>query len=313
MKVSRTRDLGATVERFGETFAEAESRAREIETADQLTFIHPFDDPEIVAGQGTTGLEILEQVPDVDIIICPIGGGGLIGGIATAVKSLKPRTRILGVQTTTAPAMQQSLANDRVSPVATGPTLAEGIAVKTPAQLTLELVQRYVDDIALVSEAEVEAAVYELLSNGRILTEGAAAATYAAVSRHRFRDLSGKTVVVVLSGGNIDLNILNRIIERAQVREGRLARLGISVGDRPGALAGVLHLVGEHEANVVSIQHERSFSHKDLWQVEIELVLETRNREHLEEILSALSGTGYETVTELEARPLPLEDGGRGR
>lgn len=308
VKVSRTQDLGARVERYGGTFAEAESRAREIEVAERLVFIHPFDDPEIVAGQGTAGLEILEQVPDVDVIVCPIGGGGLISGVATAVKTMKPQVRILGVQTETAPAMRDSLASGKLSPRATGPTLAEGIAVKTPAALTLEIVQQFVDDIALVSESEVEEAVYELLSNARILTEGAAAATFAALMNGRFPHLAGKRVVVVLSGGNIDLNVLNRVIERAQVREGRLARLSVSVGDRPGSLAGILRIVGEREANVINVQHERSFSHRDLWQVEIELVLETRNREHLGQVVAALKADGYDLVRELGARPLPLAE-----
>jgi threonine dehydratase len=176
--------------------------------------------------------------------------------------------------------------------------------------MTLEIVREFVDDIALVSESEVEEAVYELLSNGRILTEGAAAATFAALMNRRFPHLAGKRVVVVLSGGNIDLNVLNRVIERAQVREARLARLSVAVGDRPGSLAGVLRIVGEREANVINVQHERSFSHRDLWQVEIELVLETRNREHLEQVVAALKADGYDLVRELSARPLPLEEGG---
>jgi len=307
VKVTRTKFLGAEVERYGETFAEAELRAREILAAEGFAFIHPFDDPEIVAGQGTAGLEILEQLPEVDVILCPIGGGGLISGVATAVKALRPEVRIFGVQTETAPAMRDSLAAGRVVPHSTGPTLAEGIAVKTPSELTLGIVEKYVEDVVLVSERDVESAVFALLSDGRMQSEGAAAATYAALMANRIPDVRAQRVAVVLSGANIDLNVLSRIIERAQVHSGRLARLGITVGDRPGALAGILRVIGEAEANVVKVQHERSFSRTDLWQVEIELVIETRDREHLNEIVLALARAGFESVEELSARSLPLQ------
>ena len=306
VKVTRTRDLGAEVERFGDTFAEAEARAREILGDDDLVFIHPFDDTEIIAGQGSVGLEILEQCPDADAIICPIGGGGLISGIAVAVKESQADVQIFGVQTETSPSMLASVQAGEVVAHATGPTLAEGIAVKTPALATLELVQRYVNRIELVGESEVERAMFDLLSSGRVLTEGAGAAPYAALVSGRFPELESRRVVIVLSGANVDLNILSRIIERAQVRIGRLARLEISVGDRPGALAGVLRLVGETEANVIKVQHERSFSQRDVWQVDIELVLETRDRQHVEEIVTYLRDAGYDSVRELAARPLQL-------
>jgi threonine dehydratase len=306
VKVSRTRALGADVVRHGETFAEAETRARELLEAGRATFIHPFDDPEIIAGQGTVGLEILEQCPDVEVIVCPVGGGGLISGIATAVKTLRPDVRIFGVQTETAPAMRSSRDSGRVVPHPTGPTLAEGIAVKRPAELTLEIVRRYVEEIVLVSESAVEKALFELLNNGRIHSEGAAAAAYAALGTERLSELEATSIVVVLSGANIDLNVLGRIIERAQVHSGRLTRLAITVGDRPGALAGILQVVGNLEANVVKVQHERSFSDTDVWQVEIELVLETRDASHRDEIVRALGKAGYEKVDNLGARSLQL-------
>jgi threonine dehydratase len=307
VKVSRTRALGAEVERYGETFAEAETRARELLETGGAAFIHPFDDEEIIAGQGTIGLEILEQQPQVEAIVCPVGGGGLISGIATAVKALRPDVRIFGVQTETAPAMRSSRHTGRVVPHPTGPTLAEGIAVKTPAELTLEIVRRHVEDIVLVSESAVEKALFDLLNDGRIHSEGAAAAAYAALGTERLSELRGASVVVVLSGANIDLNVLGRVIERAQVHSGRLARLAITLGDRPGALAGILKVVGDLEANVVKVQHERSFSRTDLWQVEIELVIETRDESHRDDVIRELGNAGYGSVENLGARSLQLQ------
>ena len=306
VKVVRTEALGADVERYGHTFDEARSRAEQLHRDGRMTFVHPFDDPQIVAGQGTAGLEILEQVPDLEAVVCPIGGGGFISGVATAIKELRPQVKVYGVQAESAPAVQKSYTAKRLEVHETTPTLAEGIAIKTPAELTLAIMRRYVDHIALVTESEIESAVYALLADERILSEGAAAAVYAALAHHRFPELAGRRVVAVLTGANVDANVLHRIIDRSMVRQGRTARIWISVRDRPGALAGVLRVVGDAEANVLAVQHERSFSHSDLWQVDIEIAVETRSREHVEALLAALRSAGYESVRELGPQPLPL-------
>jgi len=219
VKVTRTQELGATVELHGQNLDEALSRAHELEEQKGLTFVHPFDDEAIIAGQGTVGLEILEQVPDVEAIVSPIGGGGLISGIATAVKALRPEVKVYGVQSEAAPAMKQSYDAGEWLPSEVAPTIAEGITLKRPGTLTFPIIHRLVDGIQLVSEAEIEGAIYELLETGKALTEGAGAAGYCAISNGRFSDLEGKKVVVVLCGANIDLNILGRIIERALLKQ----------------------------------------------------------------------------------------------
>ncbi|NHZ73684.1 MAG: pyridoxal-phosphate dependent enzyme, partial [Nitrospirae bacterium] len=270
-----------------------------------LTFVHPFDDEAVIAGQGTVGLEILEQVPDLDAIVSPIGGGGLISGIATAVKAQRPEVEVYGVQSEAAPAMKQSYDEGQWQASEVAPTIAEGITLKRPGDLTFPIIRRLVDGIELVSEAEIEGAVYELLETGKSLTEGAGAAGYCAIRNRRFPTLEGKKVVVVLCGANIDLNILERIIERSLLKQHRLVRLGITVKDRPGGLARMLAVIAEREANVLHIHHNRVFTETAFWQVDVELILEVKNRQHIEQLLEALRQAGYTRIEELGVPLVP--------
>jgi len=305
VKVTRTRELGARVELFGRNLDEALERAHELEKKEGLVFVHPFEDREIMAGQGTVGLEILDQVADLDAVVVPIGGGGLISGIATAIKTTRPEIEILGVQSESAPSMKTSLEAGERRMIDLEPTIAEGIALKRPGANTFPIIQRLVDEIALVSEAEIEDAVYELLASAKTLTEGAGAAGYAAVRNGRFRQLAGKTVAVVLCGANIDMNVLDRIIERSLLRQHRLVRLRITISDRPGGLARLLDLIATHEANVLHIQQQRVFTEAAFWQVDAELILETRNRDHVDELIAALRKAGYTDFVELDRRIVP--------
>ena len=305
VKVSRTRELGARVELWGQNLDEALERAHSLSSQHGFVFVHPFEDKEIMAGQGTVGLEILDQLPEVEAIVVPIGGGGLISGIATAIKSERPEVTVVGVQSESAPSMKASLeAGKRVaSPVA--PTIAEGISLKVPGEHTFPIIRSLVDEVALVSESEIETAVYELLDRAKILTEGAGAAGYAALRQGRFPGLTGKTVGVVLCGANIDMNILDRIIERSLLRQHRLVRLRIKISDRPGGLARLLDMIADAEANVLHIQQQRVFTDATFWQVETEVILETRNREHIEQLMQVLSAAGYDELTELDRPMVP--------
>jgi threonine dehydratase len=305
VKIANTEALGARVELHGQNLDESLERARELEAEHGFTFVHPFDDQAVVAGQGTVGLEILEQVPDVDAIVSPIGGGGLISGVATAVKSLEPRVQIYGVQSETAPAMKRSYDASRWQEADVGATIAEGIALKRPGQITQPIIQKLVSGIELVSEAEIEAAVYELLETGKTLTEGAGAAGYAAIRQCRFPELRGKTIVVILCGANIDMNILDRIIERSLLQQHRLVRLRITISDRPGGLARLLDLVAEEKANILHIHQNRVFTEAAFWEVDAELILETRNREHIDQLLRALHEAEYPHVEEIDRRIIP--------
>ncbi len=305
VKISRTRELGARVELFGQTLDEALERAHHLEQKHGFTFVHPFEDREIIAGQGTVGLELIEQVPGVDAIVVPIGGGGLISGIATAVKTLNPDVEIYGVQSESAPSMKTSIEAGELVSADVGPTIAEGIALKHPGTTTFPIIRELVDGISLVSEAEIEDAVYELLDSAKTLTEGAGAAGYAALRQNRIPQLEGKRVAVVLCGANIDMNILDRIIERSLLRQHRLVRLRITISDRPGGLARLLDLVASHGANVLHIQQQRVFTEASFWQVDAELILETRNRDHVEELKQGLKKSDYSSFVELDRRMVP--------
>ncbi len=305
IKISRTRQRGAEVELHGDTLEEAVRRALERGEERGLTFVHPYDDPDVIAGQGTIGLELLEQVPDLEAVVAPIGGGGLISGIATAIKALRPEIEIYGVQSEAAPAMRDSFAAGELTPAAVAPSIAEGITVKSPSERTFGIIRRRVDGVELVSEAEIEDAVYQLLENAKALTEGAGAAGFAALLHRRFPRLAGKTVAVVLCGANIDLNILARIIERSLVRQSRMVRLRIAMKDRPGALARLLGDIAAQEANVLRIHHNRTFTRTAFWEVEVDVTLETRDREHIEALLAGLRGAGHTGVEEIGVRLVP--------
>lgn len=299
VKVESTRRLGGGVVLAGRIFDEAAAHAREISLQEKIPYIPPFDDEQVIAGQGTIGLEILEQVPDLQAVVVPIGGGGLIAGIAAAVKSRRPDVRVYGVQTEAAPAMRECFRSGKLAEHTAHRSIADGITVKRPGELTFEHIRHYVDDIALVSEDEIRAAIISLLETGKTVTEGAAAVTLAALQGNRLPDLAGKTTVAILSGANIDLGILGRVIDRSLVENRRLMRFKTHVPDVPGALAAMLQTLADRGGNVLAIEHDRMFKQKGFWEAEVEVTLETRNREHIEELYETLNDCGY-TIERLE-------------
>jgi threonine dehydratase len=291
VKVERTRGFGAEVVLHGDTLEEARSHALELAQAQQLTFVHPYDDEAIIAGQGTVVLEMLEAVPQLDTLVVAIGGGGLIGGIAAAAKALKPGIRVIGVQTLRFPNMYNAVKHAALPQG--GSTIAEGIAVGRPGQLTQELVERYVDDIVLVDEGDVEQAIVMLLDIEKTLVEGAGAAPLAAVMKEPGRH-AGRKVGLVLGGGNIDPMLLAAIIHRGMVRAGRLARLRVCARDVPGSLAKITGVVSQAGANIDEVHHQRAFTMLEAQNVEIELVVQTRGRDHVQSLLEALRAAGFE-------------------
>ncbi len=303
IKVTNTRNFGADVRLAGETFDDATACARDLEAEHGLTYVHPFDDPQVIAGQGTIGLELMAQEPDLDVVVVPIGGGGVIAGIAAACKAHRPRTRIVGVQTEAVPSMRKSLAAGCPVTVERRHTIADGIAVKRPAELTMALVQELVDDIVTVDEEEIANAVLLLLEREKAVVEGAGAAVLAAVVNGHVPGANGRRTAMVLTGGNIDVTLLSRIIDRGLTKDGRLVRLDVCVKDRPGALAALLDLVGETGANVLETHHERAFTALGLNEVHIELRLETRGVEHAEELIETIVGAGIDVRRQGESAP----------
>lgn len=304
IKISRTRRLGGEVQLRGFNYDEAYERAMELCRDSGRIFVHPFDDDTIIAGQGTLGLEILRQVPDLEAVVLPVGGGGLAAGVATAVKESRPQARIFGIQTQAAPAMKQSLDAGKIVHSDTSRSIADGIAVKRPGATTFPYLKKYLDDIRLVSEEEIEEAIFELLETGKVLTEGAGAAGVAALLHRHIPEVEGKKVVVVLSGANIDLNFLDRIIERALVRQHRLIRIRVTLKDQPGALAALLEVIAREEANVVRISHNRIFTNSTFWEADVELTLESRDEEHIRQLVGALRQAGYASLAELDEGPV---------
>jgi len=292
IKASSTRGYGAKVVLFGANFDEALAEAQRLRQAEDLVFVHPFDDAAIVAGQGTIGLELLEQFPFVELVLVPVGGGGLIGGIALALKEVNPRIRVVGVESEAVPSMKASLAAGKPVLVEPGRTLADGIAVRRPGELTLPLVQRYVDDLVTVDDEEIANAILLLLEREKSVAEGAGAAALAAAV-HGKVDVKGKRVVVLVCGGNIDVNLMSRVIERGLVKGGRLVRLTVTIDDRPGALAKLTQAVAASRANVVEIHHNRAFIKAGLGDTQVELVLETRGHDHVDELVRQLGALGY--------------------
>ncbi|MBI2218693.1 MAG: threonine ammonia-lyase [Candidatus Rokubacteria bacterium] len=292
IKIASARRHGAEVILCGADFDEAYAHAVALAAGRGLAFVHPFDDERVIAGQGTLGLELLEQRPDMDAVLVPIGGGGLIGGVGIAVKGTRPSVRIIGVQTAAVPAMARAVESGR-STVPAAPTIADGIAVREVGALTLPLARALVDHIVTVREEELANAILRLLETEKTVAEGAGAAPLAALL-NRPLDLAGATVVLVLSGGNIDVTMLARIIERGLVQAGRLVRLVVVLRDRPGALARVTALVAEERGNVVHIAHDRAFSRwVAIGETEVELTLETSGRAHAEAMIARLRVAGY--------------------
>ena len=296
-KVVAARRYGAEVLLHGDNYDAAYARAREIEAERGLVFIHPFDDPRVIAGQGTIGLELCEQVPDLEAVLVPVGGGGLAGGLGVAVKALRPQAQLIGVQAQEVPGMRAALeAGERVT-VPGAATIADGIAVRTVGEHTFALARHYLDGVVTVSEEEIANAILLLLEIEKTVVEGAGAVALAALVNKRV-SLDGRTVVLLLGGGNIDVNLIARIIERGLVKDGRIVRLAVMLRDRPGALARLAELVAEARANVLHINHDRAFSRARLGETEVEITLETSGRDHINSIKRHLLAAGY-TVEEV--------------
>ncbi len=293
IKVQSTRDFGGQVILHGANFDEAHEEALRIQALEKRLFVHPFDDDLIIAGQGTIGLELLEQNPYLDAIVVAIGGGGLAAGVALAVKETNPKIKVYGVESLAFPSMQEALRSGHPVTIDAKRTIAEGIAVRRVGERTLELVQRYVDAVVSVDEEEIAEAILMLLEREKTVAEGAGAAPLAALLHHRL-PLAGKKVAVVVCGGNIDVTMISRIIERGLVKSGRMVRLLVKVQDVTGSLAKLTQAVAEVRANIVQIQHDRTFANTELNEAVVQLVLETRGFEHVAEVQAALRARGYD-------------------
>jgi len=292
IKVTSARRYGAEVILHGANYDEAYERAQAVVAERDAVFVHPFDDARVVAGQGTLGLELVEQVEGLDAVVVPVGGGGLIAGVALAIKSRRPDVRVIGVQSAAVPGMERALAAGERVRVPAGATIADGIAVRRVGALTYELAARLVDNVVTVDEEELANAVLLLLEIEKTVVEGAGAAPLAALL-NRSLGLTGGRVVLVLSGGNIDVTMLARIIERGLVKDGRLVRLGVVLQDRPGALARLTAQLAEERANILQIEHDRAFAGQPIGSTEVELTLETSGRKHIDAIKQRLESAGY--------------------
>jgi threonine dehydratase len=289
VKVERTRGFGAEVILAGDTFDDARLEAERLTAVRGLTMVHPYDDADVIAGQGTIGFEMLKVNPDLDCLCIAVGGGGLISGVAVAARSVRPDIEIVGVQTDRFPAMYASFKG--VSMPCANATLAEGIAVKSPGALTLEIVRRLVDDVVLVSEGDIEHAIVLLLEIEKTVVEGAGAAGLAALLTHRER-FRGRRVGLILCGGNIEPMVLADIIERGMVRAGRLARIRVTIRDVPGELARAATVIGQAGANIEEVAHQRAFTTLPAMNAELVMELQTRGPEHIEQVLQALRAAG---------------------
>lgn len=292
VKVTATRGFGAEVVLHGANYDEACEEALRLCAAQSMTFIHPFDDPVVMAGQGTIGLEVLEQVPDLEAIVVPIGGGGLIGGIACAVKESRPEVRVIGVQTSRLPSMAAAVAEHGLVTVEPATTIADGIAVRRAGDITFPVVEKYVDEIVTVDEDEIASAILVLLEREKTLAEGAGATALAALLQKK-TSLNGARTAVVVGGGNIDVTLLSRIIERGLVQDGRMIRLRIHLLDKPGALAELTRLIAHHRVNIVDTLYNRAYYGVNLGDTAIDITLETRGPEQVKELLTALTSGGY--------------------
>lgn len=291
-KVERTRGCGAKIVLTGDTLDASAVAAREIAAKEDLTFVHPYDDEKIIAGQGTIGLEILEDQPDIDTIVVPIGGGGVISGIAIATKTLKPETEIYGVEVELFPSMYQVIHD--IPPTSGGTTLADGIAVKNPGELTRGFISELVKEILLVDETAIEGAVHKLCELQKIVAEGAGAAGVAAILEQASR-FKGRKVAAVICGGNIDVRLLSAVLARGLVHDGRMVRLRVDIVDQPGVLAKLTRFIGDCGANIIEVAHQRLFYNVPPKQAEIDLIIETRNADHIHEIMARLKAGGFKS------------------
>lgn len=294
-KVEATRQYGAQICLVKDTYDDAYNKAVELQKEEGRTFIHPFDDEDVIAGQGTIGLEILEQLKDVDAIVVPIGGGGLISGIACAVKSLKPSCKIIGVEAEGASCMYNSVHDDKIIELEGVNTFADGIAVKQPGPHTYEYVRKYVDEIVTVSDDEIAAAILRLMEKQKLVAEGAGAVSVAAVLFDKI-NIEGKNIVCVISGGNIDVNILNRVITRGLVMSGRRHTLTIALMDKPGQLTSVSEIVARCGGNVIAVHHDNADPNLSITSCFLKLVMETRDENQVVEIRNALTDAGFNLV-----------------
>ena len=294
-KVEATKGYGADVCLVPGVYDDAYNKALQLRDEKGYTFSHPFDDENVIAGQGTIGLEILDDLPEVDAVVVPIGGGGLISGVAFAIKQLNPKIKVYGVQAAGAPSMFNSIHDNKIERLDSVSTLADGIAVKEPGKNTFELCRKYVDEIVTVSEDEISGAILALIEQQKMIAEGAGAVSVAAVMFNKV-PVKGKKVVCVVSGGNIDVTILNRVIRRGLVKSGRSGMLNIELLDKPGQLLGVSEIIAKHGGNVTTVRHERADENPDINGCFLRIQLETRNSEHLEEIKRALIEAGYRLV-----------------
>ena len=294
-KVEATKSYGAEVVMVKGVYDDAYKRALELRDEKGYTFVHPFDNENVIAGQGTIGLEILNEIKDIDAVVVPIGGGGLASGIAFAVKQLSPKTKVYGVQAAGAPSMYNSVKAGKRERLDGVNTIADGIAVKEPGENTFELCSKYIDEIVTVTEGEISSAILALIEQHKMIAEGAGAVAVAAVMFNKI-DVKGKRVVSVVSGGNVDVTILSRVIKRGLLMSGRNYTICVELMDKPGQLLGVSEILAHLGANVISIHHERASETMDINGCYLRIVLETRNHEHIREIESALTNAGFKLV-----------------
>jgi threonine dehydratase len=292
IKVSATKSYGAEVILHGANYDDACEEAIRRSQEQNLTFIHPFDDDAVIAGQGSLGLEMLQQQPGLEVVVVPIGGGGLIGGIACAIKETNPKVRIIGVQTTRLPSMKAAVAAGKPVTLPPSATIADGIAVRRAGDRTLPLVQKYVDEIVTVDEEEIANAVLLLLEREKTMAEGAGAAAIAALINRKI-DIAGKNIAVLVCGGNMDVTLLSRIIERGLVKDGRLVRLRVHLPDYPGALHRLTGILADHRANIVETSYDRAYYGVNLGETAIDITMETRGPDQIAELLVALEAAGY--------------------
>lgn len=296
IKVSATRAYGGEVILHGANYDEAYEQAVLLSAEERLTFVHAFDDDDVIAGQGTLGLELLEQYPDVEAVILPVGGGGLMAGVGCALKESNPGIQVIGVQPARLASLKVALSDGKPVTLPPAVTIADGIAVRRAGERTFPLVQKYADDIVTVEEEEIANAILLLLEREKILAEGAGAAAVAALVNRRIPGIAGKTgmkVIAVVSGGNIDVTLLARIIERGLVKDGRLVRLRVHLPDYPGALHRLTGILAQHRANIVETSYDRAYHNVNLGDTAIDITMETRGPDHIAELISALGANGY--------------------
>jgi len=294
-KVEATKALGAEVCLVSGVYDDAYEKALELRNKYGYTFVHPFDDEKVIAGQGTIGLEILEDMPDVDAVVVPVGGGGLISGVAFAIKSLRPDVKVYGVQAEGAASMVKSITEGCRKHLSNVSTIADGIAVKEPGVNTFDLCNRYVDELVTVSEDEIAAAILTLIEQQKLVAEGAGAVSVAAAMFDKI-PIENKKVVCIVSGGNIDVNILNRVINRGLTKSGRNCSLTIMLYDKPGQLSGVCNVIAQLGGNIISVNHERTNASTHITGCTIRVTLETRNQEHITTIIDGLTKAGYKII-----------------